>query len=379
MLIRITTLAVLVCCGLVPTAGPVAAPPDGDPPTTSSAPLSPEEALWQEALTLVGEPTTTQPYAAWFQQNKRKHEALAEKLRTYLTLYPGGRHRVEAVRLELTALFELGSLRGGSYAALRRRLNEHLSVSRPEDPVEWEAAYWDILCQRLERAAAATQPVPDPAAGPDSDLLAAYRAYIDRYPRSPRVPAMAATLFDDATRAGGREQMATLAALLVRNFPDHALTAALEAQWRRERTVGHPFWLTFEQSDGSQIDTREWVGRPVLIVVWSNWVAEARERAAQVEAYRQSHPELAVVGVNLDIRREDMDAACRDLGLSWPQYKDGLGPANGFARQWGVTRVPRVFVLDRRGRLAGSTETGEWEALAARALAEPAVDEPSQP
>ncbi len=56
--------------------------------------------------------------------------------------------------------------------------------------------------------------------------------------------------------------------------------------------------------------------------------------------------------------------ACRELGLTWRQYNDGMGWANRFVRQWGVRAVPCVFVVDRRGRLAGSSGAAGWRKLA---------------
>ena len=63
-----------------------------------------------------------------------------------------------------------------------------------------------------------------------------------------------------------------------------------------------------------------------------------------------------------------MAATADDLDLRWPQFNDGRGPANQFAQTWGVDRVPLVFVIDRRGRLLGSSGNDAWKALAGKAL-----------
>ena len=126
----------------------------------------------------------------------------------------------------------------------------------------------------------------------------------------------------------------------------------------------------FERPDGGRVDTREAIGRPVLIVVWESTDADARRCVSRVEQFRRKHERLKVVGVNLDMSREAMTAACTELGVTWPQFNDGLGPANRFAREWGVRRLPCVFVVDADGRLAGFAHDDGWEQLALIALAE---------
>ena len=368
-----SVLAMIVVLLAVGASSPGADPPPSTQPATASAPArsdSPEEKLWQEIVALKTEPPATQPQSAWFEALIRQRQAVAEKARLYLTLYPGGRHHVEAVRVELATLYELGALRGGAYDPLCTRIQEHLHQARPDNPAVWEAAYWDILCcRRLHRGPAVTQPTSAPVRGADDALLAAYWEYVGRYPRSPYVPRMAALLFEHALHTGDEPRMRLLADMLTEGFPDHAITASLEAQWRREQAVGQPFSLAFEQPDGPRVDTREFIGRPVLIVVWTSTDAQAVRCVRSVERFRREHPQVRVVGVNLDMSRAEMTAACEKLGIDWPQFNDGLGPANHFARKWGVRRVPRVFVVDREGRLVGSSEDESWERLAVAASA----------
>ena len=83
---------------------------------------------------------------------------------------------------------------------------------------------------------------------------------------------------------------------------------------------------------------------------------------------RTEHPELAVVGVNVDESVRRMNAVCSELGPAWPQFNDGMGWANRFARQWGVRRVPTVFAIDRAGRLVGFGGAEAWRELAGSVL-----------
>lgn len=380
--ISLPRLCALVLIGGLAAAA-LAAPPATLPAAAAlprQAAPSPEEVLWRGILDLArgttawqaASPDTapalaTRP-AGWFVAEEKRQARLLERLRLYQTLYPGGVHRDEAILLELTTLFELGALRGGDLGPLRGRLAP-LLADPPSPTVAEEAAYWDLLCRRPK---ASSQPAPgDPAtAALDPTLLAAYRQYLARYPASRHAPRLATLLFESAAARGARDEMAAALAHLVANFPDHAATRAVQAHWQRLEALGRPFTLTFTTADQRLVDTRALIGRPVLVLVWAGYDAASRGRAAEVEALRRTHPDLQVIGVSLDDTPERADAALRALGLDWPTWHDGLGWGHEFVRTWGIRELPFVFVIDRAGRLLGSTAGDEWRTWAQTALAD---------
>jgi hypothetical protein len=333
-------------------------------PAASPMPLSSDEILWQQITVLQEKPPATQPFAPWFSVAERRLSALRGQVHLYLTLYPGGPHRDDAIRIELATLFELGTLRGGDLAALQARVTELLRAP-PSPAAEQEAAYWDILCQRgparpgTPTSQATTAPVdPLPAS-----LLPAYRQYLSRYPRSPHVLRLARVLFDDAVRRHDREAMRAVVERVGTNFPNDAITEALLGTWNRLENVGRPFALSFRMPDGVACDTRSYLGHEVLVVVWASHDAAARDCVAQIEAYRAAHPELRVVGVNLDEDRTATQAAVGALGIDWPQLNDRRGWGTEFVRTWNVTRMPFVFVIDPAGVLLGAAAGCDWQAL----------------
>lgn len=362
---------VLIACGAVCTlawasaVGPAQTAANASSGQTVSD--SREERLWGEIVTLRSRAPTSQPYEDWFASTLTNKRALAERIRLYLTLYPGGAHRDDAVRLELATLFDIASLSGGDCAPLRERVDRYLT-SPLSAAVRHEAAYWKILCDRLAGPNTASQPASTAASPATAAPLEAYREYVRRYPRSRHTPRLATILFEDAARRGERAEMRALVDLMSRAFPNHLTTENLAARLRREDATGKLFWLAFRDADGRNVDTRELAGRPVLIVVWAAYDEAARRCVSEVETLRREHPELAVVGVNLDATRAAMLAATTELGLDWPQFNDELGRANSFARHWGVRRIPRVFAIDRSGRLVGSASQNEWRRLAFVAL-----------
>jgi len=358
---RTRRLGVALLLGLL-GVHPASSQPAGGPATLTS-----EEALWQQVIILHRALEAT-PWHGPTSGSAHRHAVdLCDRLRLYQTLYPGGQHRDEAVGLELNTLFALGTARGGSLTALRNRVAELLR-NPPSQAAEEEAAYWDLLCRRF--AADADHHAPSattaPVSPPDALSDAACREYLSRYPRSRHAPRLATLLFEAAARRGDRETMRIAVAHLGTYFPQHAATSDVLGTWNRLESVGGPFWLACRTPDGQLVDTREYLGHPVLIVVWAGFDEQARARVREVERIRIQQPAIHVVGVNLDRTEEEMRDAMRELGITWPQCHDRRGWGDEFVRSWGVREVPFVFVLDRAGQLVGATGGTDWADLVAR-------------
>jgi hypothetical protein len=331
------------------------------------APVS-EPEFWQGIADLAPLPSATQPFENWFETAAARRQALLARIRLYLTLYPGGAHRDEALRLELSALFELGTLQGGTLTPLRERVDEILRAP-PSAAALHEAAYWALLCRRCQSPVAASQPAPVPLAA-DADLQTGYAEYIAKYPQSRYVPRLATLLLADAARRGDRLGIQRIVKQLPEYFPRHAATAQLAAEWRRDALIGEPFWPNVQPSAGCPGDQPDCVGHPVLIVVWASFDEPARCCVQEIERFRREHPDLRIIGVSLDDNLEQTTAAAAALGIAWPQCNDGLGWGGSFVRYWGIDRIPYVLAIDRAGTLAATGTGDDWEPLARRALAE---------
>lgn len=344
---------------------------------TAAAPppaQTPEARLWQSIVALSAEVPTTQPFESWFERTRQQRQRFLERVKLYQTLYPGGEHRADAVRLELSALFDAATLTSGPYDTFCKRVQEHLAA--PGDrAVEAEAAYWALVCQRLQGEPNA--PTTRPATRADVTLLtpalrSAYADYLRRYPESRYVPRLARVMFDDAAARDDAGVMQAVVAHVGTHFPEHPTTIALLGAWNRRQAVGQPFSLEFTQGE-NDYDSRRYAGRPGAIVVWAGFDAAARQCVRDLEQLRAAHPTLWLLGVNVDADTAACDAAARELGVTWPQFNDGLGWANRFALAWGVDAVPLVFVIDARGRLVGAASDERWRTWLLAACETPAT------
>ncbi len=332
---------------------------------------SPEERLWRQIESLTSEPASSQPYAERLAQAPARNAAIVQAVRSYQLAYPGGPRRDEALRIELAALYEDGALAGGDFAALRARLGE-IEQHPPTEAARAEAAYWKMVVERVERPAAASAPSSAPALSADAEWIAQSRAYLSAFPTSPHVPRLAAAIFDDAASREDAAGMDAVCRHLAEHFPDHGVAHELAARRRLLDAVGKTFWLAGRDAAAQTIDTRTFAGRPVVIVIWARFEPASIDTLKAIESERAAQPEIAVVGVNIDERVEDMQTVTRAVSIAWPQVYDGMGWASEFLRAWGLRAAPTVLVLDREGRLLGLAERSEaWRPLLERAARRP--------
>ncbi len=331
--------------------------------------VSPEQTLWQEVTALDASLSQGPAGQEWFSRAVAQRRRLLAKLQLYVQLYPGGTHRDAAVQRELETLFEIGALTGGDIGPLRERVQAYLAGQWPP-AVRHEAAYWEVVCRHADSASAA-QPTTC-LTEPSRALLDDYYACVRDYPASRHTPRLAVILFDDAMRRGDSERMRWLVTVVRGHDSGRQIGELLAGRLDRLAAVGRPFPLKLRPE--AVTATHEAVGVAALVVIWDSMNPACRACVTQIEEFRRVHPQIVVIGVNVDPTRERFEAARTELGIAWPQVYDGLGRATWFARRWGVRRVPFVFVRGADGLLVGSGPGDAWRELAERALSSGSPD-----
>lgn len=332
---------------------------------TSPPSATDEERLWAEVETLrrACDIPTTQPNHLWFTNAAANRHDLLHRIELYQALYPGGAHRDEALRLELATRFEIAALTDASFQGLHERVS--LAVKQPaSESMIHEAEYWKSLTSLL--AGDLREPADAEAR---KKVHAMWRSYMDRFPKSERTPGLAAILIDSTVTQNAfelpvtaphpdelqamRRELEQLHALLTSAFPEHMETARLTGVIRRWQTLGEPFRFTCNDAE-----THLTPGQgPIWIVAWaSHNRASANLRArARRDADRRN---VRVLEVNLDADNQPSPAEEN----STRELRSRSRCAGRFLDDWGIRRLPTVFLLNAEGRLVA---TGEGPAAAA--------------
>jgi cytochrome c biogenesis protein CcmG, thiol:disulfide interchange protein DsbE len=100
---------------------------------------------------------------------------------------------------------------------------------------------------------------------------------------------------------------------------------------------------------GSLADYR---GRWVLVNFWASWCDPCRDEAPTLERFHRARAAegFTVLGINLDDASDDAKGFVEELGLTYPQLRDGDGRERRDA--YGMTGFPESFLVDPEGRIA---------------------------
>jgi thiol-disulfide isomerase/thioredoxin len=143
------------------------------------------------------------------------------------------------------------------------------------------------------------------------------------------------------------------------------VAARAKAMLKATGAVGQPLELSFTAADGKAVDIQKMKGKVVMIDFWASWCGPCMMTLPRiVKFYEEYRPKgFEIVGINMDKDQRAMNGALQRFKMTWPQYFDGLGWGNKFAVEYGVTGIPSVWLVDKKGVLR-SMETPEDDSFA---------------
>jgi len=133
-----------------------------------------------------------------------------------------------------------------------------------------------------------------------------------------------------------------------------------------------PLELTFTAVDGQKVDLAKLRGKVVLLDFWATWCPPCVEEAPNVvAAYNKFKDQgFEIIGISLDKTKSALTKFTEENKMPWPQFFDGQGWGNEFAKRFNIQAVPTMWLLDREGKLIDPSPRGRLEQAIEAALAE---------
>ncbi len=123
----------------------------------------------------------------------------------------------------------------------------------------------------------------------------------------------------------------------------------------------HPTAPTFdlERLDGrGRIDLATLRGKkPFVLDFWASWCVPCIHESRRLEAARKEYgARVAFIGVDTKDFSGDARRWQRKHGITYPSVHDGSGAV---LAKWGGTPIPKIFFVDRHGKVVGELEAEE--------------------
>jgi cytochrome c biogenesis protein CcmG, thiol:disulfide interchange protein DsbE len=108
--------------------------------------------------------------------------------------------------------------------------------------------------------------------------------------------------------------------------------------------------FTLTLFDGGTLNSKDLVGKAVLVNFWASWCVPCRAEARALEEAWQEYKDKNVVfaGVNIQDKEEDARAFLKEFGIT---YSNGPDVSGKIAIDYGVWGIPETFFLDQHGRI----------------------------
>jgi len=280
-------------------------------------------------------------------------------LRGFIAAHAADPQAFEA-RLRLVRLLEIrGGFQGSEKARLEaKKLLEALEKSAtPEQRVEVAFARVTRLMRGAQKAPAAMR----------EPLLTEARRFQVEHPGDRRVAlllAEVATLFDSQPKV-------KLALLNDANAlaTEPGLKGRIADDFKRLDLIGQVPKISFTSIQGREVKLEDFRGRPVLVVFFADFSPPSTEALGRLQNSLATLPKgsIAALGVNLDRKREALDAVMKSTRLGWPVAFDGKSWDGELVRSLGINALPTVWLLDKQGKLR-SLNALEDTAVQARQL-----------
>lgn len=112
--------------------------------------------------------------------------------------------------------------------------------------------------------------------------------------------------------------------------------------------------------EGDRIDLSRMQGHVVLVDFWASWCPPCRASVPVLDAFARAHPDVVVVGVNVETDRSEsfVRGEHEALHASYPTVHDATG---ALQEAYAVRQLPTLLVIDARGVVIDSHVGGVTE------------------
>jgi thiol-disulfide isomerase/thioredoxin len=113
--------------------------------------------------------------------------------------------------------------------------------------------------------------------------------------------------------------------------------------------------------DGKPLSLSDYKGKVLLIDFWATWCGPCIRELPNVKEVYEKYKEKGfdILGISLDQDRGRLESFLESESMPWRQVFDGKGWQNEVAGLYGVTSIPKTYLLDQNGKVVKIGLRGE--------------------
>lgn len=99
---------------------------------------------------------------------------------------------------------------------------------------------------------------------------------------------------------------------------------------------------------GRSISLTSYAGKPVVLNIWASWCPGCNKEAADLRSFAASHPEVQVIGIDIQDTKSGAKGFYRRWGWKHPSVFD---PSGSISARFGLQGLPTTVFLDKQHRV----------------------------
>jgi thiol-disulfide isomerase/thioredoxin len=308
-----------------------------------------------------GHPTPEQVTAFRAKQGEKAALA-AEKAKDFYTRFPSHPKAAEAQKAEANLLAAAVQLGNTNRMAEFKKLQD----AKLNDPNLSEDERVNLRMQNIQTSVRAKmQQGPEAVA---AELEKNGHELIKEFPKR----AEGYELLWQAANQSSESKGASLAKEIVASDAPDEVKAQAQGLLTKMEALGKPLPIKFTAIDGREVDLAKLKDKVVLVDFWATWCGPCVFELPHVkDAYDKLHDKgFEVVGISFDQDKKTLEKFVTEREMKWPQYFDGKVWGNDFGRKYGISGIPAMWLVDKKGNLRDLNARGALEEKVQKLLQE---------